>query len=307
MVYLNWLRRRLGFTLIELLVVIAIIAILIGLLVPAVQKVREAAARMDCTNKIKQLVLASHNYNDVRKTLPAAAQRGDTAHPWNSWNMNWNMHILPYIEQTPVYNAIQAAPSGTSTWDAALSGTPSGTVRSGTLAVFQCPSDPSMTGGYAANQVNAWGGTSYAANFMMFGMASSGAINGGTNWKSKYNQGNIPDGSSNVVYVAERYAACGSTGNLLYWPGGDWGPNSWGVTFANNPWGGNWAALPQFQPNPYNTACDPQRASGPHSGIIVVGMGDGHVQTVSQNVSQVGWQRAITPDDNQPMDPSWNQ
>jgi len=305
MVYLNWLRRRLGFTLIELLVVIAIIAILIGLLVPAVQKVREAAARMDCTNKIKQLVLAAHNHNDSTKRLPAANIRSDANHNAN-WGMNWNIQIMPYVEQTPVYTAVQTCANGTSAWEAPVPGTPSGTSRTVVLSLFQCPSDPSLSGGYAANQVNAWSGSSYASNFLVFGAASGPSKQGGTDWKAKYSMANIPDGSSNTVFIAERYATCGSGGgNLIFWPGGDWGPSSWGVTFANSPWGGNWNALPQFQPNPYNTACDTYRASGPHSGIIVIGMGDGHVQTISQNVTLVGWQRAITPDDNQPLPSDW--
>src|SRR5919199_1148729 len=91
-------RRRSGFTLIELLVVIAIIAILIALLVPAVQKVREAAARTQCTNNLKQIGLALHNHHDVNKFFP----------PGNAKPNNFSAHayLLPYVEQDPLYKQI---------------------------------------------------------------------------------------------------------------------------------------------------------------------------------------------------------
>src|SRR5438105_644782 len=101
--------RRVGFTLIELLVVIAIIAILIALLVPAVQKVREAAARTQCANNLKQIGLAMHSINDTNKALPpVAAPDGWTAGtlaapPYNGGPWTFFSHILPYIEQTAVY------------------------------------------------------------------------------------------------------------------------------------------------------------------------------------------------------------
>src|SRR6187455_2878144 len=96
--------RRRGFTLIQLLVVIAIIAILIGLLLPAVQKVREAAARMTCSNNMKQLTLACHNYHDAQTKFPAAVLENNSVNDISNFNEpfgpNWAVLILPYIEQT---------------------------------------------------------------------------------------------------------------------------------------------------------------------------------------------------------------
>jgi prepilin-type N-terminal cleavage/methylation domain-containing protein/prepilin-type processing-associated H-X9-DG protein len=128
--------RRLGFTLIELLVVIAIIAVLIGLLVPAVQKVREAAARLTCQNNLKQLGLGLHNYHDVYKGFPPAVQ--DTP------NFGWTQFILPYIEQQPLYNRINFKVN----WDhTAVNDADPGGVNQTEIAVFLCPSAPTGRSG----------------------------------------------------------------------------------------------------------------------------------------------------------------
>jgi prepilin-type N-terminal cleavage/methylation domain-containing protein/prepilin-type processing-associated H-X9-DG protein len=136
------MRRRSAFTLIELLVVIAIIAILIALLVPAVQKVREAAARIQCTNNLKQIGLALHNYHSTYKALPPGS---------NTSGFTVVSLILPYLEQQPLYNQINF---GVAANNAANAG-PTGT----SVPILLCPSD--RTSIMPAGQ----GGNNYFANY----------------------------------------------------------------------------------------------------------------------------------------------
>ena len=126
-------RGRIAFTLIELLVVIAIIAVLIGLLLPAVQKVREAASRLKCTNHLKQIALAGHNYHDTHERFPGAVQTGPRF-------SSLFVELLPYIEQNALYQQWNFANPGTNYAGAAP--------RAGTvISVYVCPSHPLQHGG----------------------------------------------------------------------------------------------------------------------------------------------------------------
>jgi prepilin-type N-terminal cleavage/methylation domain-containing protein len=138
------LRSRRGFTLIELLVVIAIIAVLIALLLPAVQQAREAARRSQCKNNLKQLGLALHNYHDVFNTFPArksgTVRNGTDCNTGNSTRLSGLMPLMPYMDQAPLYNQVQAggggiAPGGPCGWAG-------WTVWDVVIPGLLCPSDP---------------------------------------------------------------------------------------------------------------------------------------------------------------------
>jgi prepilin-type N-terminal cleavage/methylation domain-containing protein/prepilin-type processing-associated H-X9-DG protein len=205
-------RPKPGFTLIELLVVIAIIAILIGLLLPAVQKVREAASRMTCTNNLKQIGIAMHSYHDARgKLVPGAVPKPPTTAggawslPSPSWS--WGVLLLPYLEQGNLYTKINSyGQNGNPGIDeTGLTRPPMGTAALPELGnrveIYVCPSDSYLAGGNATTvfygAVSRYGASSYVCNRAVFGPDTN-------QMPTKFKLTSITDGTSNTIFVGER-------------------------------------------------------------------------------------------------------
>jgi prepilin-type N-terminal cleavage/methylation domain-containing protein len=316
-------RRRPGFTLIELLVVIAIIAILIALLVPAVQKVREAAARTQCTNNVKQLGIATHAYFDSNKFLPGVLNVGWDPPSSGLYYGTQLFSLLPYVEQQGIYQVglngpLPAWPGGQThdTWDAA--NPTGGNVYNTPVQTYQCPSDITIQGGLASNV--GWAASSYAGNLQIFanvptsnGIPLVGQLFSWTHARYKLNT--IRDGTANTVGYAECQSVCpriaagtsgiepgdGATvGNLWAHPD----PNNWGPVFANSyAWGPEWSQVPQ--PEPADGQCIKGYVQALHSGGMVTGMMDGSVRLVTASVGQPTWQNAILPADGNILGADW--
>ncbi len=171
------LRSKSAFTLIELLVVIAIIAILMGLLLPAVQKVREAAARSKCSNNLKQIALAMHMYHDTNRYFPPAFS---AVPPWAFANWGWGTWILPYLEQPALFNILSPNVNAF-----ALS-----TNTQVSLSIFLCPSDP------AVGPLNNYFSGHAKSNYLISETVSDGG--------SQYTILSITDGTSNTIMAGER-------------------------------------------------------------------------------------------------------
>ena len=137
-------RRRRGFTLVELLVVIAIIAVLVGLLLPAISKVRDAADRSECGNNLHQIGIALYAYHDANKQLPPSAASNNPPYGvGGSWGFSWRVWILPYIEQGPLYTKLQPFMQGGVSapgWTGSLNGVTCSSVLSGVrIPLYRCP------------------------------------------------------------------------------------------------------------------------------------------------------------------------
>ena len=311
-------QRRLarGFTLIELLVVIAIIAVLIALLLPAVQQAREAARRSQCKNNLKQIGLACHNYLDALGVFPYGGS-GDANYNWGAGAstghgiFNWRGHILPYIDQAPLYNGMVAGmgtngvsqPPGTPATAYQTAAAALAAVKI-TIPAYQCPSDP------GANRNDApggpWGGTpqylgppssyfgsagpSYEySQASVCGSTSGCTLYGTTNdfngagnsatpgmfalRATRFSTRDVTDGTSNTLLVGEE--------KILNTAGAMWGIRHWMDPFAVT----STARL-------INRTDPPQGYYGQgfgsaHTGGAHFVMADGAVRFISENVSVI--------------------
>lgn len=306
-------KKRPGFTLIELLVVIAIIAILIGLLLPAVQKVREAAARMSCSNNLKQLALAVHNFHDVHGKLPAGqlstgalgTHPGPYVGTYTSGNSNGRLSgwvpLTPYFEQQNLYTQAQQGGLYVNPWDPGNN--PAWSVQ---VKDFLCLSDQTSRVGSVGNTNYGfcWGDSVNQTGSNTRGMFGNGTASTGT-------LANITDGTSNTLMLSERKrtssdnlhrtqhtlgtittpAEClavydratrNYTGTTAAWAGVRWPDGLRSFTgFTTN--------LPPNSPSCAETSWDGSNgifpATSNHSGGVNAAMGDGSVRFISDTIN----------------------
>ena len=308
-----------GFTLIELLVVIAIIAILIGLLLPAVQKVREAAARAQCSNNLKQMSLGTINCADTHSgVLPGDAGAYPTfiaGGAPNNGDGGVLFHILPFIEQQNLYNVTMTQPPHLAAADNG------GNSRNGDriptysqwakdangnyiigntyVKTYICPSDPTFGGGWSKAV------SSYAANGQVFTQGIN--LKTGTWGTQRRFPAYITDGTANTMAFTEKEIRSygpfsGDVNNNMpdggfnYYP--DWGPIVYGTFEPRGP-------TAMFQIQPKMGCSNTGQGSGGcgagnlpntgHTGGIMAAMFDGSVRLVAQGVSPTTWWSVVTP------------
>jgi prepilin-type N-terminal cleavage/methylation domain-containing protein len=255
---------RKAFTLIELLVVIAIIAVLIGLLLPAVQKVRQSAARASSQNNIKQLVLGSHAFHDTQRYLPGNGVYNNWGNPTVQDSGSWCYMILPYIEQNALYNTNWAtAPAAK---------------RNVVVKTFQDPgrSRPGFT--TVSNTGLTGAQTDYAINCLLEDpVGSTSAINHIT-------LPQIHDGTANTIYCGLNCIPISS------WDSPNANGGSWDETWFSGGYGGSGRDNGTVLPDPLDATGNYQgNWGGPYPGGSLFGMCDGSVRTITYGTNITPW------------------
>jgi prepilin-type N-terminal cleavage/methylation domain-containing protein len=323
-------RARSAFTLIELLVVIAIIAILIGLLLPAVQKVREAAARSSCSNNLHQLAIGCHAYHDISNRLPPAYLTGPNV-GWNNdgaMGPNWVVLILPQIEQGALYSQVAASIQNYERW--ALSNPPGSSgsndqgwrnIRGATVKTMLCPSESNAL--IQGNQVGGgWARGNYAANMGPGDPGNAANTGGGNNGNAagvlvinrSWPIGNLQDGSSNVIMINHLRAGPRDSDMRGCWafgmPGGSTtanhgvgdstGPNDTGC--CSDDLASCWDR-PDIAMGCWSGGYGQATARAQHSTVVLAAMGDASVRSFKNGINQQTWYYINSSNDGN----SWNE
>jgi prepilin-type N-terminal cleavage/methylation domain-containing protein len=311
-------QRRHGLSLIELLVVTAIIGVLLALLLPAVQKVREAATRAQCMNNLRQLGMATQNCTDTNQGYlppPHSCYPFKWPVPSGALQMSAMFWLFPYLEQQALYNEVVQQGSYNKPFDYSSK-------CSTIVKVLQCPSDVTIPAAMSTTGETLGSLVSYGGNAQVFGKATLKPNT--TNVTKVQSRGgcqiqkDIPDGLSNTIFWTERMAYC---------PAGTYATNHWasangfdcpvvGAPFDNakSYWGKNVKAgsLPGLSPsiepqfNVINSnSCYFYWPSSSHTNALLVGLGDASVRTVSQGISQNTFNIAMLANDGLTLSADW--